>query len=215
MKNVEYGSIGYIVLCCLSFFAMHWYGLEGDYVTAITTAGVGYVAYFVYIQGKKTTLQDTAKMLILDIRNAEDALEAVRSGPSAITWARLAVAENNWSKYKQHFVGHLNTDEFRQFEQFFHIWLEIVKLKTESGAFALQGMAAKASEAQILLANLDRDATDFAERRAKIIKSVNEETWIFEPDTFLQRLEFYLRTVQALSGSTGFAKIRAIAGFSE
>ena len=98
MKKLYALSITYFFAWAIFFYGMKNFNFSGDYVTSITAAAVGYFAYLVFALGQINQLVSAAKILVLDIRNAEDAIQGVRSGASHATWSKVAVVENNWSK---------------------------------------------------------------------------------------------------------------------
>lgn len=212
MKKLILKTIGYILIWAFIFYVLHRFNLSGDYVTSITAAAVGYLAYLVYELNQINQLVSAAKILVLDIRNAEVAIQGVIGGANYAAWSKVAVIENNWPKLKQNFVKELNTDEFRNFEQFFHSWTELANAKKRVEEVQFAGLLAKATYTQERLLNLsDEIEPNKRERRDAIITIANTEKFLFEPNLPQEQLSYFISAISPLSGTTGFEKLRRIA----
>jgi hypothetical protein len=215
MKKLALVTIAYLSLCIIGFSLMHFFGVQGDYVAAISTSIVGFLAYAVYELGKVNQSADAAKILVLDIRNAEEGLLSLRAEMTPSAWTKVVMLENNWAKYKQLFVSVLNTDEFRSVDHFFHNWSHLVKWKNEMESFGLSQALTKAGHAQERLLLASSTDVDLEQQRMQIIGRANSEQWLFEPDLLGSRVFFFLNALQPISGTTAFAKLRKNAGLPE
>lgn len=215
MKKLAFVTVAYVSLCIVGFSLMHSFGVGGDYVAAISTSVVGFLAYAVYELGKVNESANAAKILVLDIRNAEEALLSLRAEMSAAAWTKVVMIENNWAKYKQLFISVLNTDEFRNVDHFFHNWSHLAKWKNEAEAFALAQIQTKAGIAQQRLLDMQRNDANFEHQRKEVIERTNDEQWLFEPSLLGSRVHIFLNVLQPISGTTAFAKLRKHAGLPE
>ncbi|MYN02125.1 hypothetical protein GTP41_08410 [Pseudoduganella sp. DS3] len=213
MRKLIIASVAYLSCWAVILHLLNKFGISGDYVASGTTAVVGYLAYLVFELGQISQLRSAAKILVLDIRNAEDAHGAVRGGASFAAWSKVVIPENNWPKLKQNFVSVLNSDEFKIFDQFFHTWSELASAKKRWEEFQFSGIAAKAQYVQQKLIDLESlDSAELEKRRRSIIDRVNGEKFLFEPDLASHQLSHFLTTLTPLTGTTGFEKLRKVAG---
>ena len=207
-------TILYAALFLSLFVLLRWFNAPGDYVAGATTAAVGYVAYFVYAQGKNAELEDAARIIILDIRNAEDAVGGVRLHGTRESWLKIVSFENSWVKYKHLLVSELDTDEFKAFDTFFHNWMGLTKAQIDATNYQTSAVIGKSNEASRKLIELKREDPDFSQKHKSIVDTVNLDTWLFQPDMITGRATVFLNSIQNISGTTGFAKIRKIAGLT-
>lgn len=207
-------TILYIAFFLLLFSLLKLLDLSGDYVAGATTAAVGYIAYFVYAIGKMGELQDAAKIIILEIRNAEDAVNGVRLNRNRESWLKVVSFENSWVKYKHLLVSELDSDEYKAFDSFFHNWMGLTKARIDANVYQTGAVIGKANEASRKLIELNRADTDFNQQHREIVDKVNLDAWLFEPAFITAPADVFLNSIQSVSGTTGFAKIRKIAGLS-
>lgn len=210
MKKLFSVTSAYTALCSIGAMIMAHFQVQGDYVAAASTAVVGYLAYLVYELGKIHQAVDAAKIVVLEIRNAENALLALRTEQTLANWTKVVTGENNWGRYRQNFVSVLNSDEFQHFDRFFHNWSQLALWKTQVESFGTAQLAAKAAKMQELLIDLS-PGDDFEIRRNAIISKANDEKFMFEPDLLNGRLHLFLSSLEPITGTSGFAKLRKYA----
>jgi hypothetical protein len=214
MRKLFGVTFAYLVFCGLAMWLMTHFGMKGDYLASAATAAVGYLAYVVYELGKISQSEDAAKIVILEIRQAESALLSLRAEQTTSNWTKVVMGENNWARYRQLFVSVLNSDEFQHFDRFFHNWSQLVLWKTQVEAFGREQLLAKASKVQEMLLALDDDA-DFEMKRRWIITRADAESWMFEPNLLNGRLALFLTSLEPITGTAGFAKLRKYARLPE
>lgn len=214
MKLVK-PSFLYVVFFASLFVSMRTLGLGGDYIAGVTTAAVGYIAYLIYALGKISHLEDAAKILILDIRNAEHAVTNVRVNDTVASWSRVLWLDNSWLKYKHLLVSELNSDEFKAFDDFFYHWSGLVRAKMDAAEYKVQSLVAKSAAGSTKILELDRASPSFQEDHNIIKDRMNLDTWFFAPDDIVFRAKHFLEEINPLTGTTGFAKVRKLAGLKE
>lgn len=207
-----YSTIIYFALFSIILLFLNCYDVKGDYVAGVVTATVGYFAYFVYEKGKSNQLEDAARIIILDIRNAEDAVNGVRLHSSRQSWLKVVWQENSWLKYKHLLVGELNSDEFKLLDQFFHNWHGLTKAQIDAGHYQSNAMIGKSNATASKLIELVRTDADFAQKHKEIVDRANLDNWLFQPNELTDRANLFLQEFQFISGTTGFAKLRKLAG---
>ena len=213
MKKLAAISALYVATWAAIFYLGASFSIIGDYVTSGTAAVVGYFAYLVYELEQINKIKSAAKTVILDIRNAEDALNAVRGGANWSAWSKVGIIEYNWPKLKHYFITILTTDEFRCFEQFFHSWSELGAAKRRFEDLQYAGLTAKAEYVQQKLLDLENvPEQDLEPRRIALINRVNNEQFLFEPGMPQQQLAHFLSSLQPISCTTGFERLRRLAG---
>lgn len=213
MRKLVILSVAYALACVAVFSVLYHLEFDGDYLTSGTAAVVGYLAYLVYELEQINRLKSAAKIIILDVRNAEEALAGVHGGANYSAWSKFSVIENNWPKLKQHFITLLTTDEFRIFDHFFHAWSEVVSAKNRFEGNQYSAILAKSEYTQQKLLDLwAENPADLELKRNAIIARANAETFLFEPNLPQSQLSHFLSLLRPLSGTTGFEKLRKTAG---
>jgi hypothetical protein len=213
--RISLATLRYCAFFAALFLALKAIGVTGDYIAGITTAAVGYVAFYVYLRGIQNATEDAAKILILDIRKAEEAADAVRAHNSNAAWLKVIWQENTWNKNKHMFVGRLNADEYQMIDQFFHNWEGLTRAKVDATNYSTSAVTAKSAAVSVKLLDLDRTAPDFAQKHAEIVARANLDTWLFEPDIIQNRATHFLTALQPVSGSVAFSKLRQLAQLSD
>ncbi|SFC45446.1 hypothetical protein [Massilia yuzhufengensis] len=213
MRKLTFISTIYIISWIGILYACKSFGVPGDYITSGTAAAVGYFAYLVYEIDQINKLKSAAKTVVLDVRNAEEALNAVRGGANYVAWSKVGIIETNWPTLKQYFITLLTTDEFRCYEQFFHAWSELGAAKKRFEELQYAGLLSKSEYVQQRLLDLENvPPADLEAKRSLIINRLNNEQFLFEPGLPQQQLAHFLTSLQPISCTTGFEKLRRLAG---
>lgn len=209
-------SITWYVLSFLILFSLFLvYNISDGYVAGIVTAAVGFVAYLVYFLGKLNAVQDAAKVLILEIRNAEAAVQEIRTIKTEEAWYRVSWVASSWSGSRHLLVGELNSDDFATLERFFYSWDGLIRARNDFRAYVEQAVLGKSSAAAAEIIKLDRAAADFDIQHKNVRDRVEQDNWLFHPDTITKPAGYFADSFQMISGTTAFARLRKLAGIKE
>lgn len=189
-------------------------GVPGDRIAGIVTAAVGYIALLVYALGRANELENAAKMIVLDIRNAESAVDDVKKHDTPQSWFKVIWPDNTWVKYKHLFVRELSSDEFRLVDQFFHNWAGLAQVRVDAWDYKVQALVAKAAAGSNKLVELDRDGVDFTQQHAEITHRLDDDNWLFQPSDIVIRSQIYLNALQPISGTVAFSRLVKLARLS-
>lgn len=117
-----------VVLSCLyllrfGFWSINnlWTFVNSNFVIAVITFAVGYLAYGQYTKQKEDHKSGVANTILLEIQNAERhiALAKRSSGPNHIPEDIVLMSTNSWEKNKHLFVNDLSRDEWDAVTEFY------------------------------------------------------------------------------------------------
>lgn len=215
MKALVTATVAYVLFFVALFLLLSKVTPQGDYVAGVTTAAVGYVAYLVYALGKLNAVQDVAKILILDIRTAESAINEVRTNLTPKSWLKVRWNDNSWATSKHLLVGALNADEFATLDRFFHLWEGLNRTREEALSFTHQSLIAKSAAATAEILKLNSTDPGYNAAHQKVTQHADNDTWLFQPEQITSRATHFLDTIEMVSGTVAFAKLRRIARMKE
>jgi len=201
----------YLTFFGVLFALFEFFKLPGDRVAGVVTAAVGYIALLVYALGRSNELENAAKIIVLDIRNAESAVDGVKTHDTPQSWFKVIWPDNTWAKYKHLFVGELNPDEFKLVDQFFHNWAGLARTREDAFAFKAQALVAKAAAGSNMLVELDRNDPNFKQLHSNITKRIDDDDWLFQPADIIMRSKIFLNALDPISGTVAFSKLLKIA----
>lgn len=84
--------------------------MQSNFFLALTTFFVGGFAIYLYIKQKEDTKRDAAKIILQEIRRAEDIISDYKQS-GGYQFAKKIIATNSWNKNIHFFVGDLDNDE--------------------------------------------------------------------------------------------------------
>lgn len=116
MRRDKY-AFGFYILIALAFIAGNFYLyekqkelLESNYLTSLITLIVGGFALYLYVIQKKDSKKDAAKIILQEIRRAEDIISEYKEHKQ-YKFTKKIIATNSWAKNIHYFVGDLDQDE--------------------------------------------------------------------------------------------------------
>lgn len=90
---------------------MNWNSfLNSNLSSTLATILAAFVAFLVYRKQKKDTKRDAAKIILQEIKRAEDIISDYKQN-GGYQFAKKIIATNSWSKNLHLFVGDLDNDE--------------------------------------------------------------------------------------------------------
>ncbi|MBV8464619.1 MAG: hypothetical protein JO218_01625 [Burkholderiales bacterium] len=183
-----------------------------DYLNAVVTLVVGAIALLVYRLTRRAERRNAAIIVLMDIRRAEDVIQATLQKGFIDMSMRVIMTENNWAKYKHLFADKFSHDDFKAFNLFFDSCYEIEDARRRVRDVFNANLIAKATAVQeMLLRNLEGDDGVRKAKRESIIESVNSEEYAFDPREPKKRIFQEILIINKLSGTTAFEKLKRIA----
>lgn len=187
--------------------------MNPEYLNSLITLIVGGVAFIVYWLTKKAEKRNAATIVIMDIRHAEQVVQSILEKGAVDTFVKNILLENNWEKYKHLFAGNFSQDDFSAFNRFFGACLEISEARSRMMEIFNAGLCAKAAVAQEMILDIEFPNTpEGQEKRNRIIKNINSETYNFDPDDPKARIFKSLQLMGRLSNTVAFEKLKKISG---
>ncbi|HUC88663.1 MAG TPA: hypothetical protein VMR49_01380 [Candidatus Paceibacterota bacterium] len=98
-----------IFLLWLSFYFLS-IKIDSNFFVALSTLIVGFGAIYIYITQRFDSKEDAAKIIIQEIRRAEDIISDYKNTGS-YQFAKKIIATNSWNKNIHYFVDDLSPDE--------------------------------------------------------------------------------------------------------
>lgn len=184
-----------------------------DIANAIVTLLVGSVAILVYGLSKRAERRNAATIIIMDIRHAEQVVMSVLEKDRIDRSMRRIIMENNWVKYKHLFASTFSSDDFSAFNRFFYACVEIAESRERMMSVFEENVRAKSQFIQNEILSIeDPSSSEGQQKRHDIIKQVEAEIYVFEPNEPKLRIRHNLQMMGRLSTTVAFDKLRKIAG---
>ncbi len=184
-----------------------------DYLSSVVTIVVGLFAFGIYQLGKRHERKAAATILMLDIRQAEQAVLFLLEKNVIDKNMKPVLHENNWAKYKHLFASDFNTDDLSVLNRFFDSCLEIAEARRRMNEVFYASVLAKAELIQQKIFEIDDLETPAGQAaRIKVIERFNKETFAFNPEDPIKTIMQHLAIMGRPSEAPVFAKIAQIAG---
>lgn len=101
---------GFIILGIFISFRSYYSFVNSNFFLALVTLFVGGIAISLYLIQKRNRKRDAARIIIQEIRRAEDIISDYKKTGS-YQFAKKIIATNSWTKNIHLFVGDLDNDE--------------------------------------------------------------------------------------------------------
>lgn len=184
-----------------------------DMIDPLVTLFVGLFAFIVYKLKKRSEKRNAATIIVMDIRHAEQVVNALLEKGVVDRSLKDILLENNWTKYKHLFASDFSQDDFSAFNRFFVSCVEISDARRRMLEVFYSNLNAKASFAQQKLLEIDAlKVPDGLVKRQQIIEAINFEDYVFEPNEPKQRILNNLEFMGRLSNTIAFEKLKKITG---
>jgi len=126
MQNNNYSTIFYFIIIIIFIvwnyylFNYHYlYFINSNYLPSLTTIIVGSIAIFLYLKQKNDFKRDAANIILMEIRDAENKINIIKSG-KMVTVEEILLPTNNWVKYNYLFISDLDRDELDLINNFYN-----------------------------------------------------------------------------------------------
>lgn len=176
---------------------------------------VGLFAFIVYFIKKRADRASAAMVITMDIRDNERFITSFMSGDPGQLSSGRHIRYENWERTKQMFTMKLSQDEFEAFNRFFQISADVATAARDHSGVVLTNLHAKATAVQQGLCSINLTGEQYKEERAALLKRISEEDFMFTPNEPLFRLGRSLTGFERVSSSTGFVKLKKLAGMSD
>jgi len=102
----------------------------------LVTLIVGAFVYIVYLKQKQDNKRDAAKIILQEIRRAEDIISDYKEN-GQYKFTKKIIATNSWAKNIHHFVGNLDADELDKISNLYSTgeYLDLIITKVSDFSF--------------------------------------------------------------------------------
>lgn len=184
-----------------------------EIINSIVTFVVGLIALGVYWLTKKSEKQAAATIVVMDIRHAEQVVLSILEKGSVDRFMKNILHENNWAKYKHLFATNFSQDDFAAFNRFFEACVEISAARKRMVDVFYENINTKVELThQKIFAIEDLLLADGQVKKEKIIKEINTEEAVFDPNEPKMIVLRNLQLIGRLSNTVAFEKLKKIAG---
>ena len=191
----------------------------GPYFGGLTTIIAWLVAYHVYESQKSDEKMKAAVIIMTEIRNAENSLGIIQNKlhtgatddfPS-ILWT------NNWKTFGHLFAKDFDQDELQIINKFYNDCLMMEELAMRNNNFFWITTEERARITQKLLGNIAEehydDIASIPSKQKLILDAFNATINIYAPQKTLNGLEFYIKTLQKITPTAIWVKLKNIANY--
>ncbi len=189
--------------------------LFGGFATILT----GFIAWRIYVATKKSHKVDAARILLSEIRNAEESIDGIKKN-KVINDYTSVLPNNSWHMYKHLFVKDFDTDEINLIGSFF---LGCSLSEKQVNIFKDFELLAKEEDIKIIqhklleLADKYRDGgekeqnQEYQEHKNAILKIFHNETYWFQPHAPKNKVVEYISTIEPIINTNVGQKLKQIA----
>jgi len=182
-----------------------------DMFNGFATLIVGAVAYVTYVLGKRNEKKNAAIMVVMDIREAEQAVNGIKEyGLSKDS--KKPILTNSWSKYKHLFASDLSYDDFVAFNRFFDACINISDAKDKMENIFYENISAKIIIVQNKVYENMLSAEVAKKEQKDITAPIEREVYTFMANEPGARILKSLNLLTNLSATSGYQKLKRIGG---
>lgn len=184
--------------------------------SGIITLLAGSVAIVVYILHKRDEKMKAARIIIMEIRNAEQQITEIKNNEVISDFTSI-LPLNSWNKYNYLFVKELDRDDLDFINNFYRACSLAEEETQRLKSFLPITMTEKARVIQYKLLELsekykdDEDNENYSKHKEAILKRFHKEDYWFLPSLPKEKLVKYLQNIQYVSTSYCGEKFKKIA----
>lgn len=228
--NPEIKILFFIVVVTITSYGLEIFypGLinSGSFMALITLL-VGSFAIYLYLKQKQDYKRDAANIILMEIRNAEDCIERVKS-TKFIDQNKVLLLNHAWSKYNYLFINDFDRDEWDTVSNFYNqcrLYDEAVKQLKNIGPLQIEQ---KVGYVQKTLVDLAKEFSEkkfsenkeeneeiikaYDDKKKKFLDKVEKESYIFPPSQPITDATEHLANIEKITTSTIGMKLKKIAG---
>ena len=225
-----------LILIIVSFFSVpiflyfhlpSWFDIliKTNLFTGVVTFLVGIVAMILYFQQKNDFKSDTASIIFMEIRQAEESIEKLKVLlEKNIDSSIVLLPTNNWNEYKYLFITDLDQDELGLVNRFYSKCSQIDKAMSQLNIYSQ--LEQKANHIHQAIVNLAKEVSDikieegltedslhkiFAEKKDRFIRIISRDGFRFMPTVPMQEAVAGLSSIEKITNTTVGTKLKKIA----
>lgn len=172
-----------------------------------------FAAFGVYYWQKRDEKKKAARVLLMEIRNAETEIKNLKE-ISVVSDYSSVLPASNWGKYNHLFVKDLDRDELTLVNNFYNsCQLVENEIKQLRGALSV-AMEEKMKIIQVkLLELIDKEENEesYKKQKERILELFHKEDYWFLPSAPREKLLRYLQNISFVTTSTAGQKFKKIA----
>jgi hypothetical protein len=176
----------------------------------------GLIAFLLFRKDKNDKVENAAKVLIEEIRQADSAIDFVKA-----TWAvhqlLFILPNSSWAGSKYLFVNKLDQDDFNAISNYYSACSIAERLLNELKNVNPHAMEEKGGHVQKELISIavkhinDTDATAYKEEVKKFTTIIDNESSVFQPGYALDWLKSIVPQIPKFTGTSTFDKLKKLA----
>lgn len=195
--------------------------------SGVATLATGVIALIVYSKQKSDAKVQAARVLLVEIRAAEERIRQIREQTSGISISDLPLIfpSNSWNKYSHLFVSDFDQDELRLISSFYDYGEQIeifakrnndfFWVNSEERAKATQQKVAEMVKETVHSITADSDLNEI-NRQISLKKATFEEMYgkntpTYTPQKTLSSIQSYLGKIEPITTSSSGTKLKKIA----
>ena len=141
---------------------------SGAWIQSITTFIVGLFAFVLYVLGKRSTKRDAAKVIEIEINNAEKTLAEIKKSLSESggvnIGTKVCLPTRSWEKYKHMFVSDFSESDWNRLSEFYENCSYVDEAINLNNSFFIQNSQAIRTEKYRAAAAFTTDAIQSVEK---------------------------------------------------
>lgn len=195
---------------------------NSNLISGLATIITGGVAIWVYFNQKKDSKIQAAKVLLTEIRIAEEKIDQIRDKIIDGSTSDLPVIfqTNSWKKYSHMFVSDFDQDELKLINSFYDYGEQIEEFAKRNNEFFWINVEERGKVTLQKLADIIIEAFDDSDPNTYITKKreflsngFDNHNIPYTPKKTLDGVKNYLERIQKITTSSCGIKLKKIAGF--
>ena len=199
------------------FWGYFFKNLFGGLATLLSVAAILLVYWF----NKRSEKIDAARVLVMEIRNAEKTITDIKN-TQVVSEASFILPINSWQKLQHFFIKNLDFDELALLNDFYNLCLlaqnEIDRMKSflpisneEKIKLTQRKLIELAEKHNTNTKNFDKNSDYLKEKNAILDDLFYVETSWFQPNISSARVMTYLQNIRFISTSSCGQKLKKFA----
>lgn len=197
--------------------------LNSNLFTGLATIITGVVAILIYFHQKRDAKTQAARVLLTEIRIAEDRIDQIRDKiiSNSTLDLPLVFPTNSWKKYSHTFISDFDQDELKLINSFYDYGEQIEEFAKrnndffwinveERGRVTLQKLGDIISEA---FTEQDPNAY-ITQKRTFLSNGFDSHNLPYTPKKTLEGVQNYLTKIQKITTSSCGTKLKKLSGFN-
>jgi len=198
--------------------------LNSNFFIGLATIVTGGVALIVYFRQKRDHKEQAARVLLMEIRTAEERIEQIRDkvATNSTTDLPLVFPTRSWKSYSHLFVSDFDHDELKLISSFYDYGELIEEFAKRNNDFFWVTTEERARVTQQQLAAIIKDAHDsglspadqdayIRERRDYISSKSDQHNSPYVPQKTINEIQIYLGKLRMITTSSCGAKLKQLA----